>query len=141
VGHHHHAAAVENNHGYLLSGLNRFVEAETRLTRARKLFDGFSDTVRRAQVDETLAQLYIGSERFDAALEAIARAVDALEVGGEEALLAEALTTQGRVLSELQRPVEARRVLDSAYRVAERCGDTEGAAAQFSLSLKNSSSK
>lgn len=127
VGHHRFAAAVENNHGYLLLTLGRFAEAETRLNRARSLFDGFADKVRRAQVDETLAQLYIGNERLSAAQEAIMLAVDTLEAGGEEALLAEALTTQGIVFARLTRSVEARRALVSAYRVAERCGDSEGA--------------
>ncbi|HKZ77856.1 MAG TPA: ATP-binding protein, partial [Pyrinomonadaceae bacterium] len=50
-----------------------------------------------------------------------------LENSGEEALLAEALTTQGLVLCKLGRRHEAKPVLQRAQRVAERCGDNEGA--------------
>jgi hypothetical protein len=50
-----------------------------------------------------------------------------LEAGGEDALLAEALSTQGLVLCRVGRHREARRVLERAYRVAEHCGDGEGA--------------
>jgi len=120
-------AAVENNHGYLLLTLKRLDQAQVHLQQARELFESLGDSVGRAQVDETLAQLYLAAERFDVAEKAVARAVETLETAGEEALLAEALTTQGVVLCKLQRKREAKRVLDSAYRVAERCGDTEGA--------------
>ena len=54
-------AIVENNHGYLLLTLKRLDEAEAHLARARKLFDAFDDKVRRAQVDETLAQLHLAA--------------------------------------------------------------------------------
>ncbi|HEX6045200.1 MAG TPA: ATP-binding protein, partial [Pyrinomonadaceae bacterium] len=46
---------------------------------------------------------------------------------GEDALLAEALTTQGLVLCRLGRRQEAKPILERARRVAERCGDREGA--------------
>src|SRR5213078_803804 len=95
--------------------------------QARSLFDGFVDRVRRAQVDETLARLHIAAERFDLAYQAADRAVHTLQKGGEGALLAEALTTQGLVLCRLGRRREAKRVLDRASRVAETCGDSEGA--------------
>jgi len=45
----------------------------------------------------------------------------------EEALLGEALTTQGLVLCKLGRRHEAKPILERAQRVAERCGDNEGA--------------
>ena len=127
IGNHRSAAIVENNHGYLLLTLKRLDEAEAHLVRARKLFDGFGDKVRRAQVDDTLARLHIAAGRFDLAEQSIVRAVETLETGGEEALLAEALTTHGIVLCRLGRHREAKRVLDRANRVAESCGDSEGA--------------
>jgi TolB-like protein len=127
IGNHRLAAMVENNHGYLLLALQRLDEAQPHLIRARRLFDGFADKARSAQVDETLAQLYLAAERPDLAEQAIIRAVQRLEIGGEEALLGEALTTQGIVLSRLRRQGEAKRVLERASRVAESCGDTEGA--------------
>jgi TolB-like protein len=127
IGNHRLAAIVENNHGYLLLALRRLDEAEPHLVRGRKIFDSFGDKVRRAQVDETLAQLHIAAERFDLAEQAILGSVDTLETGGEEALFAESLTTQGRILLKLGRQREAKRVLDRAYEVATRCGDSEGA--------------
>ena len=54
-------------------------------------------------------------------------AVETLETSGEEALLAEALTTHGLVLCKLGRKHEAKPTLERARRVAERCGDDEGA--------------
>ena len=58
---------------------------------------------------------------------AIDLAVSELEASGEDALLAEALTTQGLVMCRLGRRQEAKPVLERARRVAERCGDREGA--------------
>ena len=127
IGNHRYTAVVENNRGYLLSSLKRFDEAQFHLERARKLFDELSDYVRRAQVDETLAQLYLGSNQHEMALRAVCRAVDTMETTGEEALLAEALTTHGLVLCRLGRRHEAKPILERATRVAERCGDNEGA--------------
>lgn len=127
IGNRRYTAIVENNHGYLLSALGRFDEAQLHLKRSRKLFEELGDQVRRAQVDETLAQLYLASDRYDLAQGAVARAVETMETTGEEALLAEALTTHGLVLCKLGRRHEAKPILHRARRVAERCGDYEGA--------------
>jgi signal transduction histidine kinase/FixJ family two-component response regulator len=127
IGNRRYTAIVENNHGYLLLSLKRFDEAQLHLERARKLFEEFGDQVRRAQVDETLAQLYLASGRYEAAKRSINLAVDTMETSGEEALLAEALTTHGLVLCKLGCRHEAKPILHRAQRVAERCGDREGA--------------
>jgi signal transduction histidine kinase/FixJ family two-component response regulator len=127
IGNHRYTAIVENNHGYLLSALHRFDEAQLHLGRARKLFEELGDQVRRAQVDETLAQLYLASEQYGLAQRSVSRAVETMETTGEEALLGEALTTQGLVLCKLGRRHEAKPILHRARRVAERCGDYEGA--------------
>lgn len=127
IGNHRYAASLENNFGYLLLNLRRFDEAEERLVRAKKLFDSFGDKVRRAQVDETLAQLHLALGQFELAHQAISQSVETLETGGEGALLAESLTTQGLVLCRLGRRREAKRVLDRANRVAESCDYSDGA--------------
>lgn len=127
IGNHRYTAIVENNHGYLLSALRRFDEAQLHLERARRLFEELGDQVRRAQVDETLAQLYLASGQYGLAQRAASRAVEAMETTGEEALLAEALTTHGLVLCKLGHRHEAKPMLHRARRVAERCGDYEGA--------------
>lgn len=127
IGNFRYAAAVENNRGYLLLGLGRYREAEIHLGRARRLFDRLRDSVGCAQVDDTLAQLHLTCKQYDIAHEAIGRAVETLEGTGEDALLAEALTTQGLILCRLGRRQEAKPILERARRVAERCGDREGA--------------
>lgn len=127
IGNRRYTAIVENNLGFLLSTLKRFDEAKIHLGRARNLFEEFGDQVRRAQVDETLAQLYLASEQHESAEHSIKIAVETFEAGGEDALLAEALTTHGLVLCKLGRRYEAKPLLERARRVAERCGDSEGA--------------
>ncbi len=127
VGHHRLAAIAENNYGYLLLNLNRLDEAHGHLARARKLFDGFGDKVRCAQVDETMAQYHLAAQQFEVAEQVIKRSVETLEIGGEDAILAESLRTQGVVLCKLGRYREAQRVLERAQQVAEHCGDMDGA--------------
>ncbi|MDQ1728058.1 MAG: hypothetical protein QOD33_183 [Pyrinomonadaceae bacterium] len=127
LGNRRFVAAVENNHGYLLLTLKRLDEALLHLTRAREFFDDLGDSVGCAQVDETLAQLYLVSKQHRLADGAVRLAVNTLETSGEEALLAEALTTQGLVLCRLGHRHEAKPILERARRVAERCGDHEGA--------------
>jgi signal transduction histidine kinase/predicted negative regulator of RcsB-dependent stress response/ActR/RegA family two-component response regulator len=127
VGNHRYTAIVENNHGYLLSFLKRFDEACSHLEKARRLFEMLTDNVRRAQVDETLAQLYLASQTYDSAERAINSSVDTLETSGEQAFLAEALTTRGIVLCRLGKKHEAKPIFERAQRVAERCEDYEAA--------------
>lgn len=137
IGHHRYAAVVENNHGYLLLNLGLFNDAESHLQCARTLFDAMHDKIRRAQVDDTLAQLYVVTERLDLAREVADRAIAFLEEGDEDALLAEALRTKGTVLCKLNRHAEARGVLEAARRIAERCGDSEGAGKALLLTLEH----
>ena len=127
IGHHRYVAAVENNMGFLLLSLGFYDDSEKHLLRSRRLFEGFSDTVRGAQVNETLARLHIATEQYALAREEIERAVEILELTDNEALLAEALTTKGVVANRLARHSDAQKSFEAAYRVAERCGDNEGA--------------
>jgi signal transduction histidine kinase/ActR/RegA family two-component response regulator/predicted negative regulator of RcsB-dependent stress response len=127
IGNRRYIAIVENNLGYLLLTLRRFDEAETHLQRAINLFEEFGDQVRGAQVKETIAQLHIASSQYEHADSAIRSALNTLEGSGEDALLAEALTTQGIVLCRLDHKQEAKPIIERARRVAERCGDRESA--------------
>ena len=122
-----YTAIVENNLGYLLLTLERFDEADAHLQRAKTLFEKFGDKVKQAQVEETVAQLLIAKGEYPLAESSIAAAVNTLEDRGEDALLAEALTTQGLVLCRLGHRQEAKPILERARRVAERCGDKESA--------------
>jgi DNA-binding winged helix-turn-helix (wHTH) protein/tetratricopeptide (TPR) repeat protein len=127
VGHHRFAAAVENNMGFLLLSRGSHQESEKHLSRARRLFDCLSDSVRGAQVNETLARLYIETTRYTLAQEVIEQAIATLELTDGEALLAEALATHGVVAARQGRYDAAKRSFEAAYKVAERCRDNEGA--------------
>src|SRR4029079_10876001 len=67
VGHHRYCAVTQNNLGYLLLDLKRFEEAQVHLLYARRLFLEFGDEVRTAQVDDTLARLYLATHELDLA--------------------------------------------------------------------------
>ncbi|HEY2963446.1 MAG TPA: ATP-binding protein [Pyrinomonadaceae bacterium] len=120
-------AIAENNLGYLLLTLKEFHDAQAHLSRARSLFEEFGDQIRRAQVDETIAQLHLGCGQYQLGEKAIKLAVSTLQGSGEDVLLAEALTTQGLILCRLSHRQDAKPIIERARRVAERCGDREGA--------------
>src|ERR1041384_5730706 len=127
VGNLRYVAAVENNRGHLLLSLKHYSESKLHLKRARTIFNELGDAIGCAQVDETLAQLFLASQNYNLAERAIAQAVDALEGSGEDALLAEALATQGLIFCRLGHRNEAKPIIERARRLAERCGDREGA--------------
>ena len=127
VGNHRLAASTENNLGFMLLCAGELNEAESHLLRARRAFDWFGDQIRRAQVDDSLAHLYLAQGKPEEACEAIHRSVEVIEKGDEDRLLVEALITKGLVYSKLGRFGEARRILEDAHRLASRCGDGEGA--------------
>ncbi len=127
VGNHRLAAIVENNLGYLLLSMGKYSNAESHLLRARRNFASFHDKIRCAQSNDSLARLYLEHRRFEEAEEVINRAVQTMEIGDEDALLAEALITKGTIYCRCGRYLEAKRALEDAHRLASRCGDMEGA--------------
>jgi DNA-binding winged helix-turn-helix (wHTH) protein/tetratricopeptide (TPR) repeat protein len=118
---------AENNLGFLLVTLGSFEQAHSHLAKARRIFERLGDKVRRAQVDDTLARLYLEECRFELAEQATNQAIETLRSGDEDPLLAEVLRTKGFAYCKLGRYAEAVRILEWAYGVAERCGDREGA--------------
>ena len=128
IGSHRLSAASDNNLGFLLMTLGETLEAERHLLRARSRFERFRDEIRHAQVNETLARLYTLTENYEVALQCILNAVAVLEQTDEEALVAEALTTQAVVYSRSRRFSDAKQTFADAYKVAERYGDYEGSA-------------
>ncbi|HYE13343.1 MAG TPA: response regulator [Pyrinomonadaceae bacterium] len=85
-------------------------------------------------MDETRARVFLAEGRAAEAEKLVRSAVQVLERGGEQSLLAEALTTKGLALARLGREDEAREVLGRAVEVAESAGDVEGAG-QAALTL------
>lgn len=134
AGHARFQARVENNLGYLFATVGKFTEAYDHIGRARGIFDSLKDSGSAAQVDDTLARVLLAEGRNEEAAEVARSAVRALERGGEQALLAEALTTDGVALARSMQHALARRTLNRAVVVAERAGDLEGAG-QASLTL------
>jgi CheY-like chemotaxis protein len=134
AGHHHYRARVENNLGYLFFTLNRFREAHAHLDRAQRLFLELHDIGAVAQVDDTRAKALLAEGRAVEAERVVRSAVKTLEKGGEQSVLAEALTTHGVVLARLGRDRRSRTTLQRAKEIAETSGDLEGAGrAQLSI--------
>jgi len=127
IGHLRYTAVVENNHGYFLLDLGLYREAEAHLLHAQELFGRLDDKVRRAQTHDCLSKLYIATDQFQLAESIVERSILSLEEDDEEALLAEALTTKGRLFCKTNRHSEGREILEGAWRISERCGDNEGA--------------
>lgn len=127
AGHRRYQACVENNLGMLFRTVGKYAEAHEHLDRAQALMTSLKDSVHLAQVDETRARVFLAEGRAGDA-ERLARAAAAvLERGGEQSLLAEALTTQGTALARLGRHEEARAALGRAEETAGQAGDSEGA--------------
>ena len=127
AGHARFRARVENNLGFLFNTIGRRAESHEHLQRARALFAGLKEAGSVAQVDETRARVLIAEGRLDEAERVARSAVRGLEAGGQQALLAEALTTLGVSQARAGRPAEASGSFLRAVETAEQAGDTEGA--------------
>lgn len=127
AGHRRYQACVENNIGYLFYTIKKFPEAHHHLDRAQALFTGMKDAVHTAQVDDTRARVLLAEGHVSEAEKLVRMAVQVLEKGGEQSLLAEALTTYGMALARLGRHKVARLTLQRAVEVAQNIGDFEAA--------------
>ncbi len=127
AGHQRHRARVENNLGYLFYTIKNFDEAHKHLNRARRLFLDVQDIGGAAVVDETRARALLAEGSLNEAERFAQAAVKTLERGGEQSLLAEALTTHGTVLARMGKIARAKASLQGAIEVAQTSGDLEGA--------------
>jgi CheY-like chemotaxis protein len=134
AGNRRYQGCVENNLGMLFCTAGKYVEAHEHLDRAQALFTSLKDISRLAGVDETRARVLLAEGKVAAAEKLARAAVGVLERGGEQSLLAEALTTQGTALARAGQFEEAGEVLLRAADVAEAAGDVEGAG-QATLTL------
>jgi Flp pilus assembly protein TadD len=80
-----------------------------------------------AQVDDTRAKVLLAEGRIAEAERLVRSAVQTLERGGEQSLLAEALTTHGIALARGGNMRVARPTLQRAVEVAQNAGDSEAA--------------
>jgi len=127
AGHTSYKARAESNLGFLLYTIGHYEKAHEHLNRARSLFVSLADRGTVAQIDEARARVLLEQGKMRAAESAISEAVRVLSTGGEQGLLAEALTTQGRVLSRLGNFVESSNTLRRAADLAEQAGAVEDA--------------
>jgi tetratricopeptide (TPR) repeat protein len=127
AGHARYAARVENNLGMLFLALNRFADSHEHLDRAERFFRELDDLGSVAQITETRARVLLTEGRNREAERAAREAVEMLADGGEQALVAEALTTRGVALARWGCVEEARTVFRQAIEVASGAGDNEGA--------------
>jgi tetratricopeptide (TPR) repeat protein len=140
AGHHRFQARVENNVGFLLANLRRFPEAREHVNSARQMFGKLADRGGAAYADDTLAQVFLLEGNSEEAEKLARRAVQALSRGGEQAELAEALTTHGKALARLRQTSVARAALDQAVEIAQNAGhpDRGGIAAIAAIEELNS---
>jgi tetratricopeptide (TPR) repeat protein len=127
AGHVRYQACVENNLAMLFWRAHRFADAHEHLDYAQMLFTRLQDSVHLAQVDETRARVLLAEGRVFDAAKVSGQAVRSLDQGGEQSLLAEALTTQGTALARLRDPARAETILQRASEIADEAGDSESA--------------
>jgi tetratricopeptide (TPR) repeat protein len=115
-------ANVENNLGFLHFKAGRYKESHEHLNRARRIVISLKDSGALAQYDETRARVFLAEGR-NAEAEKTARAsVVALEQGGQQGLLAEALITHGTALARLGYYSQSYATLQYAIEVAQASG-------------------
>jgi CheY-like chemotaxis protein len=91
------------------------------------LFTALKNSVQLAQVDETRAPVMLTEGRIVDAERTTQKAVQVLERGDEQSLLAEALTADGIALVRLHHHEQARLTLERAIDVAEKADDLQSA--------------
>ena len=122
AGHRRFQARVENNVGFLFASVGRFTEAQEHLARARALHLSIGDHGGAASAEDSRAQAFLLEGKYDIAEKAARSAVRSLKRGGEQALLAEALTTHGKALARLKQSHVAKTTLDHAIHIAQTAG-------------------
>lgn len=125
AGHHRFQARVENNVGYLFASIGRFREAQDHLDRARGLFFKLGDHGAVAYTDDSRAQAFLLEGKPQEAERVARGAVKTLQDGGEQMMLAEALTTYGTALARLNKFDLAKSALDRAVEIAQNAGNPD----------------
>ncbi|HEV8426859.1 MAG TPA: hypothetical protein VGQ41_03030 [Pyrinomonadaceae bacterium] len=78
-------------------------------------------------MNETLCRLYIETKQYVQAREVIEQAIETLERTDGEGFLADPLRSAGIVAARQERFADAKKNFAAAFKLAERCGDKEGA--------------
>lgn len=126
AGHKRFQGRVENNVGFLFATLGKFTEAQEHLSRARRLLVSVGDRGGVAGVEDSRAQAFLLEGKYELAEGAARAAVRSLRQGGEQARLAEALTTHAKALARLNQRVVARTTFEEAIKIAQNAGHPQG---------------
>lgn len=111
-------ATLVNNTGNLLADAGRFDEAHQHFERARSLYDGLSDRVSAARVDESCAQVCLIVDRPSVAVDYARRAAGVLEGSEERSAYVKALVTLGCALARSGNGAAAWETFERAREVA-----------------------
>ncbi len=125
AGHRRFQARVENNVGFLFATIGRFDEAQEHLTRSRAISVSVGDHGGVGFAEDSRAQAFILEGRYTDAEKAARAAVHVFREGGEQTMLAEALTTHGIALARLKKTPVARAALDQAVEIAQNAGNPD----------------
>jgi CheY-like chemotaxis protein/Tfp pilus assembly protein PilF len=128
AGHERYSAINLNNLAMLLYTLGRYEDAHENLDRAVRLFKRLEDDGLLAQVNETRARVLVAEGRYGEADGVIVEVIKTLKKGGENALLADALTIQGVVWARTELHEQSINVLRHALTVAQDSGASSNAA-------------
>jgi|SRR5215216_5477787 len=125
AGHRRFQAYVENNVGFLFATIGRYGEAHEHLVRSRGLLVSVGDHGGAAVAEDTRAQAFLLEGKYEEGERFARRAVHALKHGGEQTVLAEALTTHGKALARLKQTHVAKTTLDQAVEIAQNAGNPD----------------
>ena len=111
---------VKNNTANVLRDLHRYAEAHDYLEQARRLFMRVPDKVRVAQVDDTIAQVFIAEKKYANAEMTARSAARSFERAGRQCFLSEALINQGIALARMRKLEHAQFIFQRAIEIAPR---------------------
>jgi tetratricopeptide (TPR) repeat protein len=120
--HERYCAINLNNLAMLLYKMERYDEAHEHLDRARIFLERLKDVGLLAQVEETRSRVLIAEEHYVEARRVIIEVVDTFEKGGEQALLANALTLKAIIQARLRDYDHSLHTFRRAINAAENAG-------------------
>jgi tetratricopeptide (TPR) repeat protein len=127
AGHLQFLASVETNLGFLLLSLNSYAEAHLHFDAALEIVTHQNDMGIAAPVYDNKAQAFLAEGKLEEAENAARTSVIMLRDGGEQASLAQSLTTLAKILSRRQHFAPAMRSFTEAKDAALLVGDKESA--------------
>jgi tetratricopeptide (TPR) repeat protein len=122
AGHERYCATTLNNLAFLLYKMERYGEAHEHLDRCRKILERLNDIGYLAQVEETRARILLAEECYFEAIQVIIGVVNVFELGGEPALLADALTVKATIQARLKEYELSLDTFRRAIKTAENAG-------------------